>query len=107
MTACPADFLDPLQPVVDLNINSSLRITIQAHFLAETLQVLSDCVQWVSCNIFSTQEDAPAGITRTRTDAGCFCAVKRQTLPQYWWCTEQMLTVPGADGCDQLVDELR
>merc|ERR1712050_473017 len=23
----------------------------------------------------------------------------------YWWCTEQMMTVPGTDGCDQLVDD--
>merc|ERR1711966_539557 len=22
-----------------------------------------------------------------------------------WWCTEQMMTVPGQDGCDQLVDD--
>merc|ERR1712072_1400591 len=22
-----------------------------------------------------------------------------------WWCTEQMMTVPGKDGCDQLVDD--
>merc|ERR1712194_318084 len=27
------------------------------------------------------------------------------TLPEYWWCTEQMMTVPGADGCDLLVDD--
>merc|ERR1711937_919450 len=27
------------------------------------------------------------------------------TLPEYWWCTEQMMTVPGKDGCDQLVDD--
>merc|ERR1711907_697405 len=27
------------------------------------------------------------------------------TLPEYWWCTEQMLTWPDADGCDQLVDD--
>merc|ERR1712048_770378 len=26
-------------------------------------------------------------------------------LAEYWWCTEQMMTVPGADGCDQLVDD--
>ena len=25
-------------------------------------------------------------------------------MPEYWWCTEQMMTVPGADGCDFLVD---
>merc|ERR1712178_651765 len=30
---------------------------------------------------------------------------KGETLPEYWWCTEQMMTVPGADGCDQLVDD--
>merc|ERR1712222_279777 len=23
----------------------------------------------------------------------------------YWWCTEQMMTVPGKDGCDLLVDD--
>merc|ERR1712166_228036 len=28
-----------------------------------------------------------------------------ETLPEYWWCTEQMMTVPGADGCDMLVDD--
>merc|ERR1712210_345516 len=28
-----------------------------------------------------------------------------ETLPEYWWCTEQMMTVPGHDGCDQLVDD--
>merc|ERR1712003_278640 len=28
-----------------------------------------------------------------------------ETLPEYWWCTEQMLTWPGADGPDQIVDD--
>jgi len=32
-------------------------------------------------------------------------AWKGETLPEYWWCTEQMMTVPGKDGCDQLVDD--
>ena len=26
-------------------------------------------------------------------------------LPRYWWCTEQMLTWPGKDGPDMLVDD--
>merc|ERR1711998_472248 len=30
---------------------------------------------------------------------------KGETLPEYWWCTEQMLTWPGADGPDQIVDD--
>merc|ERR1711959_33260 len=32
-------------------------------------------------------------------------AWKGETLQEYWWCTEQMMTVPGKDGCDQLVDD--
>merc|ERR1712134_34832 len=32
-------------------------------------------------------------------------AWKGETLPEYWWCTEQMMTWPGVDGCDQLVDD--
>merc|ERR1711971_134742 len=28
-----------------------------------------------------------------------------ETLAEYWWCTEQMLTWPGADGPDQIVDD--
>merc|ERR1712178_312763 len=32
-------------------------------------------------------------------------AWKGETLEEYWWCTEQMMTVPGSDGCDLLVDD--
>merc|ERR1712206_5075 len=32
-------------------------------------------------------------------------AWKGETLPEYWRCTEQMMTVPGKDGCDLLVDD--
>merc|ERR1739848_794523 len=32
-------------------------------------------------------------------------AWKGETLPEYWWCTEQMLTWPGSDGPDQIVDD--
>merc|ERR1712124_141958 len=28
-----------------------------------------------------------------------------ETLEEYWWCTEQMLTWPGKDGTDMLVDD--
>merc|ERR1712113_1006928 len=56
-----------------------------------------------SCNIFSTQDHAAAAIAKAGTSA--VFAWKGETLPEYWWCTEQMMTVPGADGCDQLVDD--
>merc|ERR1712178_589664 len=58
---------------------------------------------WCSCNIFSTQDHAAAAIAKAGT-ATVF-AWKGETLPEYWWCTEQMMTVPGKDGCDLLVDD--
>merc|ERR1712218_21133 len=60
-------------------------------------------VRWASCNIFSTQDHAAAAIAKAGTST--VFAWKGETLPEYWWCTEQMMTVPGADGCDQLVDD--
>merc|ERR1719285_1474632 len=32
-------------------------------------------------------------------------AWKGETLPEYWWCTEQMMTVPDGEGPDQIVDD--
>merc|ERR1711912_67164 len=54
-------------------------------------------------NIFSTQDHAAAAIAKAGTST--VFAWKGETLPEYWWCTEQMMTVPGKDGCDQLVDD--
>jgi len=91
------------QPFKGLNINGSLHMTIQTGVLIETLQALGAKVRWCSCNIFSTQDHAAAAIAKAGT-ATVF-AWKGETLQEYWWCTEQMMTVPGADGCDLLVDD--
>merc|ERR1711937_452088 len=91
------------QPFKGLNINGSLHMTIQTGVLIETLQALGAKVRWCSCNIFSTQDHAAAAIAKAET-ATVF-AWKGETLQEYWWCTEQMMTVPGEDGCDQLVDD--
>jgi len=93
----------PAQPFKGLNINGSLHMTIQTGVLIETLSALGAKVRWASCNIFSTQDHAAAAIAKANT-ATVF-AWKGETLPEYWWCTEQMLTVPDCDGCDQLVDD--
>merc|ERR1712166_1130331 len=77
--------------------------TIQTAVLIETLEVLGAKVRWASCNIFSTQDHAAAAIAKSGTSA--VFAWKGETLPEYWWCTEQMLTWPGIDGCDQLIDD--
>jgi len=93
----------PKQPFKGLNIAGSLHMTIQTGVLIETLTALGATVRWASCNIFSTQDHAAAAIAKAGT-ATVF-AWKGETLPEYWWCTEQMMTWPGVDGCDQLVDD--
>jgi len=93
----------PSKPFKDMVICGSLHMTVQTACLIETLEALGATVRWASCNIFSTQDEAAAAIAKRGT-----CTVfawKGETLPEYWWCTEQMLTVPGKDGCDQLVDD--
>merc|ERR1711881_602884 len=91
------------QPFKGLDINGSLHMTIQTGGLIETLAAMGAKVRWCSCNIFSTQDHAAAAIAKAGT-ATVF-AWKGETLPEYWWCTEQMMTVPGEDGCDLLVDD--
>merc|ERR1711939_589420 len=83
--------------------NGSLHMTIQTGVLIETLAALGAKVRWCSCNIFSTQDHAAAAIAKAGTST--VFAWKGETLPEYWWCTEQMMTVPGSDGCDQLVGD--
>merc|ERR1711934_844389 len=93
----------PAQPFKGLNINGSLHMTIQTGVLIETLTALGATVRWASCNIFSTQDHAAAAIAKAGT-ATVF-AWKGETLPEYWWCTEQMLTWSDSDGPDQIVDD--
>merc|ERR1719160_1480501 len=100
--ACRKEF-GPAQPFKGMNISGSLHMTIQTAVLIETLAALGAKVRWCSCNIFSTQDHAAAAIAKAGTSA--VFAWKGETLQEYWWCTEQMMTVPGKDGCDQLVDD--
>merc|ERR1712007_192277 len=60
-------------------------------------------VRWASCNIFSTQDHAAAAIAKAGT--AVVFAWKGESLPEYWWCTEQCLTWEGAVGPDQIGDD--
>jgi adenosylhomocysteinase len=82
-------------------------MTIQTAVLAETLQLLGADVRWASCNIFSTQDQAASGIAVGRPERGgsvdnpkgiSVFAWKGETLEEYWDCTLDALTFPGADG---------
>merc|ERR1712139_580174 len=93
----------PSKPFKGMNISGSLHMTIQTAVLIETLHELGANVRWASCNIFSTQDHAAAAVAKAGT-----CVVfawKGETLPEYWWCTEQMLTWKDTDGPEQIVDD--
>merc|ERR1719424_825835 len=100
--SCRSEF-GAAQPLKGARISGSLHMTIQTGVLIETLAALGAKVRWCSCNIFSTQDHAAAAIVKAGTST--VFAWKGETLPEYWWCTEQMMTVPGQDGCDMLVDD--
>ena len=77
-------------------------MTIQTAVLIETLVALGAEVRWASCNIFSTQDHAAAAIA----EAGIpVFAWKGETLEEYWWCTEQMLSWPDDEGPNMILDD--
>jgi len=98
---CRAEGRD--QPLKGVHISGSLHMTIQTGVLIETLKALGATIRWCSCNIFSTQDHAAAAIAQS--GSASVYAWKGETLEEYWWCTEQMLTWPGRDGPDMIVDD--
>ena len=95
----------PTKPLAGARISGSLHMTIQTAVLIETLDELGAEVRWASCNIFSTQDHAAAAVavgpdgTVDDPQGVPVFAWKGETLEEYWWCTEQMMTWPaGADG---------
>src|SRR6202165_4829644 len=50
------------KPLTGARVMGSLHMTIQTAVLIETLTELGADVRWVSCNIFSTQDHAAAGV---------------------------------------------
>ncbi|HXR67016.1 MAG TPA: adenosylhomocysteinase [Dermatophilaceae bacterium] len=91
------------RPLAGARIAGSLHMTVQTAVLIETLTALGAQVRWASCNIFSTQDEAaaaavvgPNGTPEAPQGVPVF-AWKGETLPEYWWCTQQILTWP-ADG---------
>lgn len=92
----------PSQPLKGARIAGSLHMTVQTAVLIETLTALGAEVRWASCNIFSTQDEAAAAVvvgTGTVDDPQGVpvFAWKGETLEEYWWTAEQILTWPGAD----------
>jgi adenosylhomocysteinase len=98
-------------PLKGAKIMGSLHMTIQTAVLIETLVDLGADVRWVSCNIFSTQDHAAAGVavgkdgTVDNPRGVPVFAWKGETLDEYWWCTDQALMWPDGSGPNMLLDD--
>src|SRR5689334_24149986 len=88
-------------PLRGARVSGSLHMTVQTAVLIETLVSLGAEVRWASCNIFSTQDHAAAAVVvgphgSVEEPKGVpVYAWKGETLEEYWWAAEQMLTWPG------------
>ncbi|GEL16946.1 adenosylhomocysteinase [Pseudonocardia asaccharolytica] len=92
------------RPLHGARIAGSLHMTVQTAVLIETLVSLGAQVRWVSCNIFSTQDEAasavvvgPHGTPQEPRGVPVF-AWKGETLPEYWWCTERLFSFTDGEG---------
>src|SRR6056297_923504 len=105
------------KPLAGARISGSLHMTIQTAQIIETLTTLGAEMRWSSCNIFSTQDHAAAAVvagpngTVDQPDGVPVFAWKGETLEEYWWCTDQMMTGPDApdgtkyDGPNMILDD--
>jgi adenosylhomocysteinase len=97
-------------PLRGARVSGSLHMTVQTAVLIETLVALGAEVRWASCNIFSTQDHAAAAIvvgphgTPEEPQGVPVFAWKGESLEEYWWCTERMLTWDG-EGPNMILDD--
>ena len=102
------------RPLAGAKVMGSLHMTVQTAVLIETLAALGADVRWASCNIFSTQDHAAAAVAVGGPGSGGTIdaprgvpvfAWKGETLPEYWWCTNEALVWPDGSGPDLVVDD--
>jgi adenosylhomocysteinase len=102
------------KPLAGTRVMGSLHMTVQTAVLIETLAELGADVRWVSCNIFSTQDQAAAAVVVGRPETGGSVddprgipvfAWKGETLEEYWWATNEALLWPDGGGPHQIVDD--
>lgn len=90
------------KPLTGARVAGSLHMTIQTAVLIKTLVALGAEVRWCSCNIFSTQDHAAAAIADLNIPV---FAWKGETIEEYWWCTEKMMTWPDGQEANMILDD--
>ncbi|WP_344621331.1 adenosylhomocysteinase, partial [Actinosynnema pretiosum] len=98
-------------PLKGARVSGSLHMTVQTAVLIETLVALGAEVRWASCNIFSTQDHAAAAVvvgphgTPEEPRGVPVFAWKGESLAEYWWTAESMLTWPDGQGPNMILDD--
>src|SRR5215831_16667853 len=90
------------QPLAGVRVTGSLHMTIQTAVLIETLQALGAEVRWASCNIYSTQDHAAAGIAAKGTPV---FAVKGESLVEYWDYTHRIFEWADGGAPNMILDD--
>lgn len=90
------------KPLKGARVAGCLHMTIQTAVLIETLTALGAEVQWSSCNIFSTQDNAAAAIAVTGVPV---YAWKGETDEEYVWCIEQTIFFKDGKPLNMILDD--
>jgi len=90
------------KPLAGAKIAGSLHMTIQTAVLIETLLELGAEVRWSSCNIFSTQDHAAAGIASVGIPV---FAWKGETAEEYDWCMRETIFWPDGSPLNLILDD--
>jgi adenosylhomocysteinase len=98
------------KPLTGARIAGSLHMTVQTAVLIETLVELGADVRWVSCNIFSTQDEAAAAVvvgsgTVDAPQGTPVFAWKGESLEEYWWCTMRLFDFGDGQGPNMILDD--
>ena len=111
LMATRKEFADS-KPLRGARVAGSLHMTVQTAVLIETLVALGAEVRWVSCNIFSTQDEAAAAVvvgpngSADKPEGVSVFAWKGETLEEYWWCTDQLFQgFSGGQGPNMILDD--
>jgi adenosylhomocysteinase len=90
------------KPLAGARIAGCLHMTTETAVLIETLVQLGAKVQWSSCNIFSTEDQAAAAIAKAGIPV---YAWKGETEAEYTWCIEQTLVFPDGQPLNMILDD--
>jgi len=90
------------KPLKGARIAGCLHMTMQTAVLMETLIELGAEVQWSSCNIYSTQDEAAAAMAAAGIPV---FAWKGETEEEYLWCVDQTIMFSDNRPLNMILDD--